>query len=144
MLAEVKTRLAARIPVLPAQRIEGAAEFDRLLTGKQAPAAPISAFLIPSGLQGLAPEAVSGMFTQPVRETLSIVLVFRTHSATGAAALSEIRETIMAVIHALCGWAPARQPGVFQLLRSSLLTFQRGTAFYQIDLTINDQLRITP
>lgn len=143
MLAEVKTRLETRVPKL-AGRIDGAAEFDRLVTSKQAPAAPMSAFLVPTGLQGQAPDVAAGIYRQPVRESFAVILVFRTNSATGDRALSEIRDRVMDVVHALCGWAPTGQPGGFQLLRAALLTFQRGTAFYQIDLAINDQLRITP
>lgn len=142
MLDEVKARLEARMPSLSG-RIDGAAEFDRLVASKQAPAAPMSAFLVPTGLQGREADVAAGIYRQAVRESLAVILVFRTHSATGDRALNDMRTHIMDVIAALCGWAPTGQPGCFQLTRAALLTFQRGTAFYQVDLTINDHLRIT-
>lgn len=143
MLDQVKVRLAARAPSLRG-RIDGAAEFDRTVTGGGKPSARIAAFLIPTGIQGTAPDASAGAYTQTLRESLAVIVMFRTHSASAEGALNEIRETIFEVIEALCGWAPGDMPGVFQLLRAALLTFKSGTAFYQIDFTINDQLRITP
>lgn len=143
MLKAIENRLVDQVPEL-ARRIDGAAEFERLVTSREAPSAPLSAFLVPSGLQGGAVSASTGFFTQALRESIAVILVFRTHSATGGRDLPGMRDTIMAVINALCGWAPSDETGVFQLARAALLTLQRGSAFYQIDLTITDQLRITP
>lgn len=144
MIGVCKTRLAERVPDIAAHRIEGAAEFAEVVEKGTLPQGSPFAFLLQTGLRGEKPSAVSGLYTQPIRATMGVVLGFRTHSASAEKALAEIDTTITAVIAAFCGWAPENSPGVFELVSGRLTGFQRGAAFYQLEFAITDQLRITP
>lgn len=144
-IAACKSRLAAKVPEIAVHRIQGAAEFAELVEKGTLPQGSPFAYLLPTGLRSEGrPSAMSGIFAQGIRETLGVVLGFRTHSATAEAALEEIDATIHATLAAFCGWAPDDQPGVFEITSGRLTGFQRGAAFYQLEFAITDQLRITP
>lgn len=146
MITACKERLVAKVPDLTAHRVSGAAEFNNLMQSGNIPQAPFFAFLIPSGLRGQDPSAMSGSFVQAYRETLGVVLGFRTNSASANEALPEIDAGISSVIYAFCGWAPDINniPGVFQLVSGRVAGFNKGAVFYQLEFAINRQLRITP
>lgn len=143
MLAAVTARLEEYMPSL-AGRIEGAASLAQLLQNKSLPQAEMTAFLVPLALRGRGGEAATGIFRQMFDEVLSIVLVIRTNSRIGTAALPDLRAAIFETISAIAGWAPAGQIGVFALSSAKLISMAEGTIFYQIDFAIADQLRITP
>ena len=46
------------------------------------------------------------------------------------------------MIAALAGWGPDSAPGVFELSRGDLVSMKAGALIYQLDFTLNDQLRI--
>ena len=77
-----------------------------------------------------------------VAESVGVVLFLRGHDQTGARALSNLRPFIGTVINAIAGWQPSGEIGVFQLSRGALVDINGGLLSYQLDFSINDQLRI--
>jgi hypothetical protein len=57
--------------------------------------------------------------------------------------MDRIRPLIFEVITALAGWAPGDELGVFHFTRGTLVSMSKGRLVYQIEMTINDQLRIS-
>ena len=47
------------------------------------------------------------------------------------------------VIEAVCGWAPDDAIGVFELRSAELVGAKDGALIFQLEFTLNDQLRIT-
>ncbi len=144
MIAAIRTRMAAKIPDL-AGRIDGAAEFAAALERDTLPQADFFAYVIPAGAQGTAPTAMAGLFVQPVRRQIAVLLGFRSHSPTAERALGDIRTRIDQAVAAICGWAPADDiPGVFELQSEALFGFRKGAVFYQLQFAITDRLEVTP
>ena len=143
MIAAVIARIEARVPDL-AGRTHGAADLAALMAANGLPQVTPAAHVLPMGLQGGRADAAAGMFTQMVDEVVGVLLTFRNAGRTGDTAMNLSRDTIMAVIAAIAGWAPAGAAGVFRLSRGQILRFAQGTLTYQIDFAIQDQLRITP
>ena len=140
-----KARLVSKVPEIAARDIAGAAEFAEVVDKGNLPTAAIFAYLMPSGLRGLKPNAMAGLFSQPIAEELSIAIGFRTHSVTAEDALDEIRATIYAVMDAFCGWVPdPAAPGLFQFVSGGLAGFQRGAVIYQLKFSTTDEVRVTP
>ena len=61
----------------------------------------------------------------------------------GDKALKDISPLVAAVIEAVCGWAPDDAIGVFELRSAELVGAKGGALIFQIEFTLNDQLRIT-
>lgn len=141
MIDAVVERIAARVPVLTG-RVEGAAQLADLMARNALPQVTPAAFVVPLGLQGGAVSAGGGYHVQPLEEAIGVVLVLRSHSATGGEAQGELRDLVMAVAQAIAGWGPAGSFGAFRLLRGGLLSMRTGTCIYQLDLSLTDQLRI--
>lgn len=142
MIEAVEDRLEAMVPELVG-RIQGAAEFSAALRDGAFPRGGASAFLIPMGLQGGAADAVTGQFSQEYNEVLGVLLTFTSADRTGEKALKQMRPIIFAVIEALAGWSSGEELGVFRLLRGGLTPGPRGQMTYQLDFSIQDQLRIS-
>ena len=47
------------------------------------------------------------------------------------------------MIEAVCGWAPDDAIGVFELRSAELVGAKDGALIFQLEFTLNDQLRIT-
>ncbi len=140
----VRARILARVPAL-AGRLESAAEFAQLVENNRLPQQTPAGFVLPGALVGGIADAAAGMFTQRVAETVIIVLVVRqARDALGGAAVAEAAPIVIDVIAAICGWSPDEAPGVFTLGRAELVGSQGDALVYQIDFTLDDQLRITP
>ena len=140
---QVITRLQARAPDL--RSVEGAAQLTALMEAKALPqAAGVSAFVLPTGLRGGQPSASAGIFVQPIEESVSVLLSLRNAGRTGEKGLEDIGPHIDAVLAALCGWGPEDAPGVFRLVRAGTVALTKGTFTYVIELSLTDQLRITP
>lgn len=141
MLEEVQTRIAAQVPEL-ASRVYDAADFTEFLnaTGKAKPTP--AAYVIPAALVGREPSAATGGFIQGYTESVSVVLVFRSTDAQAGRALKRLRPFLFEVIEALAGWTPGNTAGVFQLARGQVLGASGGLLSYQIDFSIQNELRI--
>lgn len=138
----VIARLKAQVPALQ-DRVDGAADFGQLMQSKSMPSAPVSAFVLWGGIIPRGrPDVATGAYRQAIARAVTIVLVVRSNDRRGEGALDELEPLVEAVLTALCGWAPGDETGVFELGRASISSFSRGTAVFQIDLTISDQLRI--
>lgn len=140
--AEVGARLEAACPVLSG-RIGTALQLAELIQRGQVPTTTPAAFILPLGLRGGAATASTGMFIQGINRMLGVVLVLRSASdPLGARIADELRELIEATVRALAGWAPESAIGVLKLARGELVSLTGGAVTYQLDFTLDDQLRI--
>lgn len=136
-------RLKANVPALQ-DRVRGAGDFAALLRSGSEPQAPTFAHVLYAGIVGVGrPALATGAYRQETATGINIMLSIRTSGADGQKALDEVEELEKAILAALCGWAPSEETGVFQLVRSGMVQFQKGVMRWQIDLTITDQLRIS-
>lgn len=142
MIDQIVARLKSRVADLN-QRVEEAAYLAELLRQNRAPQGAL-AVVIPNGLQGGLADAASGMFLQAITETFAVLLFADAHDQTGKRALDRIQPLIRQVVEALVGWAPNDELGVLELRRGTIVSMTGGRLVYQIDFSINDQLRVTP
>lgn len=142
MLDAVEARLEAQVPALQ-NRVEGASAWSALLAGNAAPQHTPAAYVIPLGWSGGAVDVAAGLFRQTVSETVGVLIFFRSRKGAAAEITEKMRAVLVQVIKALCGWAPGDELGVFQLTRGQLISAVRGLLVFQLDFSINDQLRIT-
>ncbi len=141
MIAAIKTRLAAQVPELSG-RIEGAANFVDMLARNALPTQTPAANVIPTGLQGGKAGAISGAFTQSMSNTIAVMLTLRTYDRTGEKGVDRADVLIRDIVNGLAGWAPGDEVGVFVLRNSRLVNMSAGTLVYQIEFSIDEQLRI--
>ena len=138
VIARLKDRTALR-------SVDGAARLEQLMKQKVLPQGTHGAFVVPLGLRGGAVDVATGIFRQTVAEAVGVILMRNAWGDTrGDTVQDELDADITQTIAALAGWAPAPGPGVFQLSKGQLVGFERGAAVYQLDFSINTQLRITP
>jgi hypothetical protein len=139
----VKARLTAQIASLGV-RVQEAADLAELVRQKALPQANAAAFVLPLGLRARGEgEASVNAFTQMVDEIVGVVLCVRSAGeASGAKALPKLDALIGAVIAALSGWAPSDEIGVFHLSRGFIYPMGAGTVFYQLDFSIQKQVRL--
>lgn len=139
---EMITRIEATVPALDG-RAKEAADLAELVRRKAMPQAPATAFVLPLGLRPRSEgEAGSGGFTQMLDETVGVLLVVRSAGdATGAKALPQIGELIDSLIGAIAGWGPDAAIGVFRVTRGQLLSAEAGAVMYQLDFSIQTQVR---
>lgn len=147
MFAAVKVRLEP-IAVL-GNRIQPAASLSELMSRNQAPQVCPAAFVLPAGIRGGSVDAMAGLFRQDITEVLSIVLFLRSAGdATGGKMTDALVPLRNDVIRAIVGWAPQSEwdddetVGEFRLSRGELVSLSAGLLTYQIDFSLNDQLRI--
>jgi hypothetical protein len=140
---EVRVRLTAQISALGV-RVHEAADLAELLRQKALPQANAAAYVLPLGLRPRGEgDASVNAFTQMVDEIVGVVLAVRSAGeASGAKALVKLDTLIDAVIAALSGWAPGAEVGVFHLSRGFIYPMGAGTVFYQLDFSIQKQVRI--
>ena len=152
MLADdVVARLGAVVPALT-DRVQGALQLTELIRQKALPNYTPAAFVVPNGLVFGEAQYETGYFIQGVDEVISIVLILRSAGdVRGAKVQGELQALIWAVIAALAGWSPESletdEPvgpvGVLVPKRGSLARLDAGTVFYQLDFSIQQQLRVT-
>lgn len=141
MIDAVVARLKAEVPDL-SNRVEESAFLADLLNKGRMPQGA-TAIVFPARLQGGKSQTATGYYHQEFAETLGVLLVANVGDQTGKRAMDRIRPLIFEVIAALAGWAPGEELGVFNFTRGFLASMNQGRLVYQIDMTINDQLRIT-
>jgi hypothetical protein len=140
MLDAVVDRLKTRVTDF-GDRVEGVASVSDLIQSGRAPA-HTSAYVLPLGLQGQTADVATGTFRQDFSETIAVLLFASVLDRVGKKALDRVRPLISDVMNAIAGWAPSDELGVFQLRRGSLISLTKGVLIYQIEFSINDQLRI--
>lgn len=142
-LDAVRTRILSRVGALEG-RLGNAADFGTVVDTGRIPTTTPAGFVMFGGLQGGVADAVSGMFRQSFTEGVTIVLMDRINGNPLAdKALKDISPLVGDVIGAVCGWAPDDAIGVFELRGAELVGAKGGALVFQIDFSLNDQLRIT-
>ena len=141
IITDVMTRIEAQVPELGG-RIDGGRAFVDLIRSKKLPAQSVAAYVFPSGIQGGRPDAASGVFSQMLTHRTSVVIFAQSFDRTGAASLDKIDQFLMRVVRAVAGWAPGDEVGVFRFERGHLVSSGAGVLAYQLDFSIDDQLRI--
>lgn len=133
--------------------VEGALSLSEMLARKTLPQRRLTAFVIPSGLNGRAAQSSENAFLQEVDETIAVVLMLRTaNDATGSRAMPGLDTLVWEVIYRLAGWSPEASPdeetsgnepiGVLELRRGRALNLSAGTVFYQLDFALQQQVRV--
>ncbi|MEQ1499142.1 MAG: hypothetical protein ABL914_10810 [Novosphingobium sp.] len=139
---EVRARIEELVSDLKG-RLEGAAQFAELIDKNRMPQVTPAGFVLPGGLTGGGAEMMAGKFVQNFREGVIVVVMVRVAGDPLAMrAIDEASPIIRAVVQAICGWGPDDAPGVFVLERGELVGAKDGALIYQIDFSLNDQLRI--
>lgn len=141
MIGGVITRLETEVPEL-AGRTDGGRAFVDLIRSKKLPARSIAAYVFPSGIQGARPDAAAGVYSQMLSHRTSVVLFVQSFDRTGSTALDRIDALLMRVIRAIAGWAPGDEVGVYRFERGQLVESGAGRLAYQLDFSIDDQMRI--
>ena len=126
-------------------RVEYIAELAALLESGGAPQGDVAAFVINLGLDDRGGEAAAGMHTQLIGTTIGVVLCVRSRGdAKAQRAVPAVDALIKQVIDAIAGWAPTDDyTGVFAVSRGRQLPLVAGLIVYQLEFTIDDQLRVS-
>ncbi len=151
LLDHLRTRIAAEIDELPAERLQYAAELAELVRRDALPNAPLSGFLIAAGARPLGDgESGAGFFIQPVEQRVAVVLILNSASdVTGGKAVPRADVLEKALIKAIAGWMPAAEDDAvyttdFRFAGSNVASLVAGRVIYQVEFSIELQLRIIP
>lgn len=140
-MQQVKAILS-QIPAL-AGRVQGAAKLADLTKRGAGITADVAAFVLGLGLRGSPPDAVTGIYRQPIERLVGVVLMVRNlGDATGDKAAIEMDALVDEVVQAIAGVEAEGAIGVFALVRGELVDIVAGTITYQLDFAVEDQLRI--
>lgn len=147
MFAEVAQRMSDIVELTG--RIHPGASLSELMARNLAPQVCPAAFVLPLGIRGGSFNAMANLIVQDFAETLGIVLFLRSAGdATGARLADQLTPLRNAVIRKIVGWAPqsdwpdGETVGVFRLGRGALVSLSGGLLVYQLEFTLDDQLRI--
>lgn len=141
-VADVMERIEGLVPEL-AGRLASAGAFAQLVANGQLPQQTPAGFVLHGGINGGKAQLMTGAFRQDLAEVVMIVLCVRVAGdALGNRSLDELTPLIRKVVEAVAGWGPETAPGVFVLSRGELVGSQDSTLIYQLDFSLDDQLRI--
>lgn len=142
MIADtIIARLKANVAAL-GNRVEGAAALAPLIDGNELPATTPAAFVIPLGLDAGRAESSAGTHRQMLYLQWGVLLVVDyAGDVTGAETMPEVGTIAAAIRAALAGFQPGSD-GVLELKRERLVKLSAGAAFYQLDFSVDEQLRI--
>lgn len=139
----VRARIGERVPEIT--RFGNAADFASVVEKNRLPTATPIAYVLFAGMIGGTATASTGTFIQNFGEAVAVILADRiTGDPLGDKALRDISPLVASVIEAVCGWAPDDAIGVFELRSAELVGAKDGALIFQIEFTLNDQLRIQP
>ncbi|MDQ1847671.1 hypothetical protein Q9299_05160 [Gemmobacter fulvus] len=143
MTPAIIERLKAEIPALQ-RRVYGAAALAAIMKVDGVPTVTPCAHVLPTGLQGHPqPSVATGAYVQSIDYGFAVVISLRAHDPNGERmALDEVQPLLEAVATALAGWKPAPTVGVMIFRRAVLASFARGVAIYELDFSLQHQLRI--
>ncbi len=134
-------RLKAQVAAL-GDRVDGAAALAPLIDGNELPATTPIAFVVPLGLDAGRAESSTGTHRQMMHLRWGVLLVIDyAGDATGVETMPEVGEIAKAIREALSGWQPGSD-GVLELKREFLVKLAKGTVFYELDFSVDEQLRI--
>jgi hypothetical protein len=138
----ITARLVAALPAL-AGRVGTTLQLSEAMRTSTLGQVDFSAYLLTLALRGGAASASTGVFSQRLDRMLSVLLVRRAiGDPLGEQVTDAFAVDIEAAICAIAGWAPDEAIGVFQLDRGELVSVAGGVATFQLDFSLNDQLRI--
>ena len=141
MIAAMIARLKSEIPDL-GNRVQGAADLAALMQRGAVPTVTPTAFVLPAGIGAGKVDAMTGAYRQNIVRRYSVALCLTSRDRTGERALDEAESLIEAIVAALVGWdGDSEAVGVLTLVRVSLIRFAEGVATYEIQFSIEDQLR---
>ncbi|UWQ92986.1 hypothetical protein K3727_09475 [Rhodobacteraceae bacterium M382] len=140
MLEAVADRLKSDVPGL-GNRVDPVASLSDLLRKNKMPETTTT-FVVPLGITGGKADAMTGLFRQEIRETIGVLLIARSRDRTGEKAIAHLRDLSRQIIDCLVGWNAGLDLGVFELRRAGVVSMTGGDVIYQVELSINDQLRI--
>lgn len=143
LTADIAARIEAQVPDLIG-RVRQAADLAELVAQKALPQAPVSAFVLPLGLRARTlGDSSANAFTQMLEESTGILLAVRAAGDSGGGrALPKIDELVSVLIAALAGWNPPSAFGVLRVARGALLSAESGLVLYQLDFSVQTQVRI--
>lgn len=136
----ILTRLRTTVPDL--RLVEDATAFAALVQSGRLPMQSPAAHVIPGGMQGGRVEAMTGLFIQDTVEIVTVILSVTVAGQTGTGRVPDLHALLQRVIAALVGWAPEVDGPAFELRRVAAPAMNAGAVVYQIDFSIQDQLRI--
>lgn len=153
LVEDTIARLSSEVDELGGGRLQGALELTELLRTNVLPNAPSWGFVFHNGIAGFSAEMMTGAFLQAAEEIVSIVLGIRkAGDATGKRIAPELHVLVWKSIFALAGWAPEGEApededgttptGVYVLRRGRVVSLKDGTALYQLDFAISQQIRV--
>lgn len=123
--------------------VEEAADLAALIKAGTLPQRSPWSFVLPLGFAGGDADVAAGLYRQPYMPVIGVVLIVQSVDDPKARkALASIDALIDAVLGQICGWAPVAAIGVFRASRGRLVDVSKAGVFYQIDFTLQDQLRI--
>lgn len=138
----ISARLVAALPAL-AGRVGTSLQFTEAMRTGTLGQVEFSAYLLPLAFRGGAGTASTGVYRQPLDPMLGVLLCRRSIAdPLGSKVADAFAEDIDAAIRAIAGWGPDEAIGVFQCERGELVSVSGGVATYQLDFSLNDQLRI--
>jgi hypothetical protein len=143
VIASVAARIGSQIAAL-ANRVEEAADLAALVRVGQVPQRSPFAWVVPLGFDGGEADAMAGIYTQETSTSVGVILfVESVGDAAARRALPKVDELVTGIVNAVAGWEPDDDAiGVFEARRGRLVDINKGGLFYQIDFSIQDQLRI--
>ena len=140
---DVRARIEGRVPDI--KRFGNAADFAAVVANNRLPTTTPVAYVLFGGLLGGKASASTGYFIQNYGEALTVILADRiTGDPLGDQALKDVSPLVASVIEAVCGWGPDDASGVFVLRAAELVGAKDSQLIFQIEFTLDDQLRITP
>lgn len=144
LVAEIAARLGDKVPTLR-DRIGTAVELAPLMKSGEVPQAAASAFVVPLGFRASEALDATGLHTQSLYHRVAVILVIEyAGSAGGGETIPEVSRLEAEVLHGLAGYEPPSAWGPLVVERGALLGLKGGVAFYQVDFSIQQLLRVDP
>jgi hypothetical protein len=138
---QLSDRIEDRVPALKG-RMEEAADLAALVAAKALPA-QTAGFVVAAGFDGGAPDVATGIYRQGLSRVFAVVLfVPAPGDARARKAMPRIDELEELLLAAICGWIPDGALGEFNARRGRLVQVGFGGVLYQIDFTVQTQLRL--
>ena len=142
LVDQVAERLVLKVPSL-AGRIGKAGDLAALMDAGSLPQGNQAAFIVPLGFRAGEVTAATGLHSQSLARRVAIILVIRfAGNPTGAKTIPEVDQLERETLRAIAGWKPNGAWDAFAVERGALLGLKPGVAFFEIDFTISELLRI--
>lgn len=142
MLDDVIALLRSDLPDFKG-RVEGALQLANLLRQNALPQVTPAAFVVPVGVDGGRVDAITGLYVQTYTEALAVVVVLRGAEPTGGRLRDQLNALSWSVIELLAGREVGENRGQLVLRRAFLASMTDGAIVYQIEFSLQDQMRLS-